>query len=213
MIDVANCVADSWFRLGFESAADMAAAAWLAPSEPYQFADDAVKRLARTTALFLTYDASIAVTPPTSTYALPAPRAFTESAWLNYGGGSNPIQQLRPTSTADLWALDAGWVNAGGSPARISFDAAGPSNAVLYPAPGAGAATLWQIMGLVPPTIASGASTLQVPAVVADYITCAIIAGARSKESDSAMPEVAAHLGERMRLYEAVFQSYWGTGR
>jgi hypothetical protein len=210
LIDTANCVADSWHRLGFQDAAEITSTSWVTSDELYQYADDAVKYLARTTALFLTYDSSIAVRPFASTYALPASHVFTQTAWLNNSTGSN--QQLRITSAADLWALDQAWPQTNGPPTRVSFDAAGATNAVVYPAPTV-AATLWQVMGLVPPAITSGNTMLELPAPVQDYLTCAVIAGARSKESDSAMPEVAAHLAERMRLYEAVFQQLWGTGR
>jgi hypothetical protein len=210
MIDIANCLADSWHRLGFQDAADMAAATWLTPDELYQYADDAAKLLARTTALFLTYDASIGANVGQSTYALPAGHVFTESAWLNYGVST---QQLRPTSAAELWALDATWPATNGYTTRISFDAADVGHAVLYPIPAAGGALLAQVMGVVPPTITSAASGLQVPEVVQDYVSMGMVAGARSKESDSAMPEVAAHLAERMKMLDAVFQSYWGTGR
>jgi hypothetical protein len=210
MVNTANCVADSWHRLGFQNAAEITSTSWVTSDELFQYADDAAKRLARTTALFLTYDASIGANVGQATYALPAGFVFSESAWLNYGAST---QQLRPTSAAELWALDQAWPATNGYTTRISFDAADANHAVLYPIPAAGGATLAQIIGVVPPTITSGASTLAVPEVVQDFVTCALIAGARSKESDSAMPEVSAHLAERMAMLEKVFQAYWGTGR
>jgi hypothetical protein len=82
-MNLANCIGDAWFRLGFQSAVEAAAVgAWVTAAELYQFADDAVKRLARTTALFLTYDSSIEVTPFVSIYQNIAAQVFTESAWI-----------------------------------------------------------------------------------------------------------------------------------
>jgi hypothetical protein len=179
---------------------------WVTIAECYQFADDAVRLLARSTGVFLTYDASIAVASPTSIYALPAGHVFTESAWL--AGGA----QLRITPVADLFALDQAWSLTSGTPSRVSFDAAGPTNAVIYPIPNING-TLAQVMAAQPPTVTNAAPTVALPSVLQDFLTFGMLAGARSKESDSAMPEVAEHCRERMRMYLAIAQSYWGNGR
>jgi hypothetical protein len=36
---------------------------------------------------------------------------------------------------------------------------------------------------------------------------------ARAKESDNAMNEVSDHLMQRLKMYEELFQQYWGNGR
>lgn len=203
---LSNCIGDVWFRLGFESAVEATAAgAWVTSAELYQFADDAVKRLARTTALFLTYDASIPIVAFVSIYQGPASAVYTESAWV-VGG-----QQLRITPVAVLYALDQAYSQTLGtpSPTRICFDAAGADMLVLYPTPTAGG-TVGQIMQARP---GDGVATLPVSLVLQDYFTNDMLRRARAKESDNAMPEVSEHLAERAKMYEAVFEHLWGTGR
>lgn len=203
-MNLSDCIADVWFRLGFRSAAELAAGgAWVTVAELNRFADDAVKYLARTTALFLTYDNSIAIVATTSAYALPSLHVYSESAWVSGG------QQLRITPVASLFALDQAYGLTPGPPTRVSFDAAGAKFAVLYPTP-TGGGTLAQIMQALP---ADSASTLPVSPVLQDYISDAMIAGARSKESDNSMAEVSDHLHERMKMYETVFQHLWGPSR
>jgi hypothetical protein len=203
-VNLSDCIADVWFRLGFQNAAELAASgAWVTVAELNRFADDAVKYLARLTALFLTYDNSITISGATAIYALPAGQMYAESAWI--GGG----QQLRITSVASLFALDQAYSATSGPPTRVSFDAAGADFLVLYPVP-TGGGTLAQIMQALP---ADSASTLPVSLVLQDYFSDAMIAGGRSKESDNSMAEVADHLHERMKMYETVFQHLWGPGR
>lgn len=205
--DVLNSIADAWFRLGFLSAADLAAANWLTPAELYQFGDDAAKFLARTSSVFLAYDNSVNVVAGTPQYSLPAAHVFTVMAWL-----STAKQQLRLTTVGQLFALDANWATTTGNPVRISLDAQTAGECVLYPNPIAND-VLNQVLEVFPPTVALAASVLPVNPVLQDYFTDALIQGARGKESDSAMPEVAAHLAQRRALYEAVADHLWGTGQ
>lgn len=76
-MDVANCIADVWYRLGFTSSGDLGAGSWVTPTELYQFADEAGKRLAREAGAFVTVDNSIAVTAGTAEYTLPASHVFS----------------------------------------------------------------------------------------------------------------------------------------
>lgn len=208
-MDTANCIADVWFRLGFLNAADAAVDdRWVTIPELYQFGDDAVKLLARTSSLFLTYDASVAITGGTSTYATPASHIFTEGAWLS----GPPVQLLRLSTVGQLFALDANWPAAAGIPSRLSLDAAGVGFEVLYPSPLA-AGTLAGILEICPPTVTSAASTIPVSSIFQDYFSYAMLAGALGKESDSARPEIAAHAKERLALYGAVIEHLFGAGR
>jgi hypothetical protein len=207
--DVANSVADIWFRLGFLSAAELATnALWLTLTELYQFGDDAAKRLSHSAAVFLVVDASINVLAATPSYPLPAAHVFTVMAWIVYSGA--PVQILRPTSVGQLFALDANWAATTGSPTRVSLDAAPVGNATLYPIPIA-IGTLDQICQEFP-AIAYGSSSVPVCPLLQDYFSYALLAGALDKESDNAKPEVAMHCQERMKLYEAVAVHLWGPG-
>ncbi len=117
---------------------------------------------------------------------------------------------LRPTSEAELFALDATWPLTSGAPTRISLDAGGDGTATLYGIPVADG-TLAQIMQqVIPGTLASGASTIAMPSVLQDYFTDSIIRASRSKESDFRMPEVSDHLAQRMALYETVIKHLFG---
>ena len=203
-MNLSACIADVWYRLGFQNAAEAAAAgAWVTTSELYYWADEAVKRLTRTTALFLTYDDSVVIAGATSMYPQPASQVYTESAWI-VGG-----QQLRITPVAVLFALDQAYSDTFGTPTRISFDAAAAGFLILYPTPNT-AGTLGQIMQARP---GDGVPTLNLSTVLQDYFSNAMLLRARAKESDNAMNEVSTHLLERQKMYETVFEHLWGKGR
>ena len=184
-----------------------AANSWLITSELYQWADDAFKALARTSSVFLAYDASVNVTPGDATYALPTRHIFTESAWLIYASGR--VQFLRPVGAQELFALDARWPVKQGPPKRISLDAGNVQTAVLYPSPTL-AATFAQVLEVYPPDIVSGASTVAASPIWQDAICYAIIGGALSRESDSARREVAAHAQKRFSTYVEIARKLWG---
>lgn len=209
-MDVANSIADVWFRLGFLSATELATNAhWVTLTELYQFADDAGKRLSYTAGLFAVIDTSIAILAATAAYSLPASHVFTVFAWIVYAGQA--LQILRMSSVGQLFALDGNWATTTGDPTRASLDAGGVGTMTLYPNP-ISAGTLNQICQEFP-AIASGGSTVAVSLAFGDYFSYALIAGARGKESDSAMPEIAAHARARMDMYHQVAQHLWGPGQ
>jgi hypothetical protein len=76
-MDVANCVTDAIYRLGFVNAGELTTTSWVTPAELYQFADEAGKRLAREAGAFVTVDNSIAVTAGTAVYSLPENHVFS----------------------------------------------------------------------------------------------------------------------------------------
>jgi hypothetical protein len=208
--DANNCVSDLWFRAGFMSPEDMAVDdRWTTLDDLYEYADEAVKRLTYALGMFKAYDASVAVAAGTAQYTLPAEHAFTVIAWLAYAAG--PVQMLRLSNVAQLFALDAAWSVATGPPVRLSLDAGGTGTATLYPAPVTNA-TLAQVEQYLPHTVAAGASDIPLSPICQDYVSYAMLATALSKESDHAKPEVAAHCAERCRLLEQVFQHLWGEG-
>lgn len=208
--DVANCIQDVWFRLGFLNYADMAVDdRWVTLAELYRFGDDAAKRLSYMLGLFMSYDTSIAVLAGTAAYTLPAAHVFTVLAWMVYAG--LPLQLLRPSTAGQLFALDANWPTTTGNPTRFSLDAGGPGSCTLYPAP-VSPGTLAQVIQGFPADVVSGSSSLPVSPVLQDYFTYCLLAGARGKESDSALPEMAAHFRERVKLYEQVMEHLWGPG-
>jgi hypothetical protein len=82
----------------------------------------------------------------------------------------------------------------------------------LYPNP-TEADTLSQVCEEYPPTIASGSSTVALPVPLQDFLSYAMLAGARLKESDARMEDMAEHFSERCALYEQVIQHLYGVGQ
>jgi hypothetical protein len=204
-LDTAASVNDALYRLGFQGAADIAAPGWVTVVELYQWADEAAKGIAYKSGVFLTEDVSITAVPGTAVYALPATHVFTIAAWL----AGVP---LRATAVRDLWALDGNWPTSAGDAQRFSLDAGSVGTVTLYPNPLVGG-VLAQICQEFPPAIALGSSAIALPTVLVDYFTYAMLAGARGKESEAAMPEMASHFEQRMRLYEQVIEHLWGPGQ
>jgi hypothetical protein len=182
---------------------------WTTLDDWYEYADEAVKRLTYALGLFRKYDASVAIAAGTARYTLPSEHAFTVLAWLAYAGA--PVQMLRLSNVAQLFALDANWGVKTGAPTRLSLDAGGTGTATLYPVPVVNA-TLAQVEQYLPHTVAAGASDVPISPVCQDYLSYFMLATALAKESDHAKPEVAAHCAERCRLMEEIFRTYWGGG-
>ena len=61
-----------------------------------------------------------------------------------------------------------------------------------------------------PVEITSAAATVTAPKPLEDFLAWKILAEARKKESDAAMPEVAAVFDELSALFEEVAKTYWG---
>ena len=61
-----------------------------------------------------------------------------------------------------------------------------------------------------PVEITSAAATVTAPKPLEDYLSWKILAEARKKESDAAMPEVAAVFDELSALFEDISENYWG---
>jgi hypothetical protein len=215
MVDSSVSLSDAVYRLGFLSLVDSQAAnAWVTAAELYQFADDAAKQLSYKCGVFIGLDTTIAVTAGTGAYALPSTHVFTIFAWVapQAGvGGSN--QPLRPTPVLALWALDANWPATTGEPTRCSFDAGSVGTITIYPIP-VSSGILEQICQEFPGTIAAGSPQVAaMPTVLQAYLTYAMLAGSRGKESDYTMPDMAAHFAGRCDLYEQVIGHLWGPGQ
>ncbi len=205
MIDAANCITDLIYRLGFVNADDVdATGTWCTSTELYEFADEAVQRLAYLTGAFITYDSSITVTEGTAVYAEPAANVFTLQAWL---GDVN----LKLTPVRELWALDSTWSATSGASTRASLDAGSIGTITLYPNPSAGG-TLNQIAEEYPSTIALDASTVQLPIPLQDWLSYRMLEAARRKESDGTQTEMADHYEQRAATYEEIVQRLYGVG-
>jgi hypothetical protein len=210
VLDTLAAYNDALYRLGFSGARDIVSTSWVTETELFQWADEAAKRLSYEAGVFVTYDNSTNVLAGTAAYALPATHVFTVSAALLYVGW---LQLLRITPVGALFALDAAWTAAPpGDPVRLSMDAGGPGTATLYPGP-ANNATLGLVAQEFPGTVSLGASTLPLPMVLQDYFSYVLLRGARLKESESRMEEMARHFDERIKLYDSIMKAYFGAGQ
>lgn len=207
LYDVQISLNDVIYRLGFADAADFSQpGAWVTGAELLEWADEAIKRLAWSVAAFLTYDNSIPVVAGTSLYLLPSNHVYTVAAWVNGA-------PLRITRVSDLYALDADWPAAGGPPTRCSLDAGRVGTITLYPSPSQNG-TLSQVAQEFPAaTVAGGATTTPLPLIFQDYLSYAMLRGARMKESDSRDLAMANHYDQRMKLLEQVFEHMYGPGQ
>jgi hypothetical protein len=200
--DIGQVIEDLVPSLGGSTYADLV---FWDEEELYQLADEAAKRMARAAGVFAVRDVSTVVAEGTADYPVPARHLSTVHVSIDQGAGFTP---LREATVEELEALDAGWRASPGSIERYVQDR-GTENLRLYHSPAAGG-TLGVICHEWRPEITPANRILAAPLVLADYIALAVLAEARRKESEAAMPEIAGHLDERLALIEAVMREYWG---
>jgi len=200
-LDVGKVIEDLIPSLGAAGYSDLV---FWEETELYDLADELVQRLARNTGLFVARS-TVSVTADNPTYNLPARHISTVHASL--GGG-----ELREATAEELEALDSAWRTTADTPERITRSEQGLGQLRLYPKPIADG-TLALIFHRYPATISPANRWLSAPLVMAEYFTYGILAEARRKEGEAAMPEVAAHLDERLALMEEVIRAYWGVAQ
>jgi hypothetical protein len=240
-LDLQNSVNDIWYRLGFLSLVEMqAAGAWVTETELFTFLDEAAKRLAYEAGLFVTVDSSIPIVAGNPVLQLPLTHVYTllaavltlsgaiagtgaEWGTVPWGtvpwGGNTPFTLgtvvsyalLRLTSARDLWALDNVWPTTTGNPKRASLDANAVGSLTLYPIPVA-AGILFQVCQEFP-NVSAAASQIPLPTVMQDYFSDSAICQAKRKESEMADNALADHMEQRCKMYEAVFEQYFGGGQ
>lgn len=207
-LNTGAALADCLYRLGFQSASDLNTAPWLTATELQQWSDRAAQNLAVHTGVFLTFDTSVPITPGIAQYALPTGHTYTVMAAL---GQANRV--LRITPAVELWALDSNWQAAScdpvavPNPSRCSLDAGALGTATLYPVPVSND-TLAQVLQQVP----AQTVTLPLPQVLQSYFSDSMVLGARRKESDHRLPEIADHLEQRLKLMDAILIHLYGSG-
>lgn len=197
-------------RLGASGWADLD---WLTETEVYAYFDEAAKRLATHCGAFVDRDASAELAAAVPQYANP-------DGWIStiHVSAGNTPQRLRPTSVAELMALDSAWQTTaciGNTlPTRYSLDAGPLGTVTAYPMPLERQAgqPLAHIYHRFPEDISSTQTLVPAPTPVADYFLYFALMRARGKESPGAMPEIAAAAKARVEMYEQIFQSYYGDG-
>jgi hypothetical protein len=174
-------------------------------TELYGYADEAVKRLARSVGLFVERDAATAIIPGTATYSLPTRHIST--VHVSLGG-----RALQPAAIQDLEALDDVWpATEDEEPTHYVQDGAGCEQLTLYPKLAVGASgNIAVIHRQYLATVTEASPAFSAPEAVREYLTFRMLESARSKESKAAMPEVAAWAGQMAGLCEQAAQAYWG---
>ena len=171
------------------------------------YVNEALGRLARITGVFVVRDTTTVISDGQATYNLPAGHLSTVHAGLLAGAA------LRPATVGDLERLDPTWPTAicedDETPVRYAQDFDGTEKIRLYKIPHA-AGFLDMVFHQSPTTVTVGSPLLDAPTFIEDYLAMAVLAAARGKEGDGAMPEVAKHAAERVALYEQIFMAYFG---
>lgn len=170
---------------------------WWTPDDLYGYANEAKDRLTRVTGACRQVDAGTFATGECPTGAA---LATIHAAW-------NGVS-LRSATVRELEALDAGWLNAKGTPRKWTQDLT-LTQIRVYPAPSM-AGTLERVATVIPPTITAGSPTLAAPIAVASYFYAAMLAAARRGEGEAQLLDVAQHLDSRLKFLEQVFRAYYG---
>ncbi len=161
-----------------------------------EWLDECAKRLARTAGIWVERSTSFTA-PGVSTYILP-------SGHLSVIHVSVAGVMLAPSTHAELVALSDSWQTDTGAPERWIPDAQGLETIMLHPQPQDLA-----VLELIEHTAPDG-SAIEAPAVVADCLALRVLAEARRKEGDGALPEIAAAAEAQASLYEQAFRAYYG---
>ncbi len=201
-VDLAQVVTDMLPTLGATSLGDLT---WCLAdgSEFYQWADEYAKRLAHKCGVFVERDVSNILVANNASY--PVPLRHIDTIHASIAGA-----RLRPSTVRDLVALDSTWPTTTGIVARYSMDAGPVGTITLYRIPTASSAILAVIFHQFPPEINTGSTTIAIASPIADYFQFGMLAEARRKQSEGAMPEMADHFDQRVAMYEQIIQKYWG---
>ena len=201
MISIADVLSRQYAALNATGAADLVF--WL-ETDFYEWASEALRHLATLAPLFIDRDTTITIQAGVPVYTNPA-RHITLLHVAVAG------ESLSPSSTRELAALSSTWLTDTGAPEQWIADWLGEANVRVYPTPTTTGAALQIVLSRFPGDVTVGAPTVSAPAIVGDYVGLRILAEARRKEGDGALPEIAAHLDQRCALLEQAYQHYWGT--
>lgn len=177
-------------------------------AELYQRASESQKRLARLANLFVMSDESLDVVADEAIVALPARHLATLLVALDG-------HLLTPASVLEMEAFDCNWEETLAA-TNLEVDSwvgdyLGQNFIRLYRIP-VDSGNLLMVVALYPEDITAVLPKTLIPEPLGDYLALAALMEARSKDTDARMPEVAAHLGERLKLYEQAIAAYWGGG-
>lgn len=168
--------------------------------------DQSLKRLARLSLIFTKRTTNQNTANATPTYSLPSDHL----ASLHISVANQP---MIASSSHELETLDEAYQSSAGAPAHWYGDGNGLETFGLYPVPTSTAA-ISKVYQSMPAEITDpSALTVTMPAVFDDYLQFRALRVTYTKESDIAMPELAAPLDNLLSHYEAAAIQLYGRGQ
>lgn len=174
------------------------------------FGDESIKRLGREVGVFLARG-TISLSNGTAQYSLPSRHVSTVRVTHN----GIP---LIPSSTDELEYLNSAYLTTTGTPTHFYQDKQGFAKISFYPVPNTAAAALTLSITYHewPAELDSGGANVTIPGplpIAGDYIQARVHAEAVGKESDGAIPEVAAFLNQKLEMLQVIIADYWGAAQ
>lgn len=156
--------------------------------------------------MFVERDSSIVTACGTATYPLPTRHLAT--LHVSYESLS-----LRPAATIELEARDEAYATTEGTPDHWYEDKIGSATVGLAPVPD-DAQGLPIVSSVFPAELDAGTvnTLVQAPAPLKGYLAMAVLAKAYGREGESEMPDLAQHCTARLKMYESIFEQYYGRG-
>lgn len=187
-------------------AADEASLVATSRAELLEVIDESVKRLARACLIFVKRHTGQNTANGTAVYSLPSDHLAT----LHVSVADVP---MIASSSSEIEMLDESYKETTGTPEHWYGDGDGLNQIGLYPVP-SGAAAISKVYQNLPAELSDpSVLTVQMPAVFDDYIHLRTLRETYTKESDIAMPELAAPLDKLLMLYEAAAVQLYGRGQ
>lgn len=187
------------------NAAAFADLIWWTKATLYEWANEAVQRMARRAA-GLVETATSAVTVGEGSYALPA-------RTLSVLHVSAVNRSLAPANVRDLEARDDGWRSRVAVTIKQYVRQDQGLGAIrIYPKPDTGVSgSVRATVHRAPAAVTEGAPVLAGwPEVLGGYVGLRVIERARASETDAKMPESAAIAAEICGIVEQAAAHYWG---
>ncbi len=183
---------------------------WWSEGELTRFFDETVKRLGYRAGVFAARNTNgVTLVAGTATYALPA--RTIDVLHVSLSGAP-----LIASSTSELEMLDDTFQSTEGTPSYWYADRSGLKIG-FYPVPNTAAGGLSPelIIHQLPEELdeAHVVDEVPVPAPVGDYLEMAVLMRAYAKESDAALPEVAANLQQMIALVEQAMRGLYGEAQ
>lgn len=202
-VSVSSLISELWAALG---ATSEASAVWWDAAELYTWANDTLRRMRQ--ARIYVEQTSYTLTSGQQTYTLPSKAA--QLLIVAYDG------TVLPRFTAkEMDAARQTWrAYAAPEPPESVVEAMSAENTfAVVPSPTATLSALLAVTVSLPADVSAGAPTASVPSWMAEPLYLGMLAGARGRDTDGAMPEVAASIERVLSLIERAAAGLFVVGK